>query len=237
MAVTNITLKASTFLTLDDVKSHLRIPLANTEYDNKVKRLINMATDMAEKYIDGPIKNRTIVETRDGDSSDTMVPDYYPIRSITEIRIDYNRGFDSVTVIDATNYVLRGTPSLDQTLGVGIKGSDVVIRDDNNTSIVGRIFTGSVVGAIRLTYVAGYGADINTIPYDLQQAVLMAIEYFYILAENRELNVKQKVNGAGGQQSYQRESGLPKEVEQMLDRYVDYGFGRNNKPQRNTFVI
>lgn len=231
MPVTTITLKPNVFLTLDDVKTHLKIKLDNTEYDNKISRLMNMATDLCEKYIDGPIKIREFVESRDGDASDTMVPDYYPVRSIEEIRIDYNRQFDDSTIIDTSNYLLRGTKDL----AAGIKGTDVVIRDDNNVSIVGRIFTGSVVGAIQLTYTAGWGVDMNDIPYDLQHAVLMTIEYYYILGENRELNVTSKQNNQS--QRYTRETGLPKEVTELLDSYKDYTFGRNNKPQKNTFVI
>jgi uncharacterized phiE125 gp8 family phage protein len=231
MAATDIIIKSNVFLTLDDVKTHLKIKLDNTEYDNKIKRLINMATDRCEKYIDGPIKIRQFTETRDGDSSDTMVPDYYPIRSIEEIRIDYNRQFDDSTIINMSSYILRGSRDLE----VGIKGTDVVIRDDNNTSIVGRIFTGSVVGAIQLKYTAGLGNDMNDIPYDLQHAVLMTIEYFYIVGENRELNIKSKQNNQN--QSYDRDAGLPKEVVEILDGYKDYSLGRNNKPQKNTFVL
>jgi uncharacterized phiE125 gp8 family phage protein len=231
MSVTPVNLKTNVFLTLDDAKSHLRIALTDTQYDNKVKRLLQMATDLCEKYIDGPIKSRQFTETRDGDSSDTMVPDYYPVRSIEEIRIDYNRQFDAPTIINASSYILRGT----QDLGVGIKGLDVVIRDDNNTSIVGRIFTGSVVGAIQLKYTAGWGTDMDSIPYDLQHAVLMTMEYYYLVGENRELNLKRKQNNQN--QSYERDSGLPKEVEQILDSYKDVTLGRNNKPQRNTFVL
>lgn len=231
MAVTDITLKPNVFFTLDDVKDHLKIKLDETKYDNKIKRLINMATDLCEKYIDGPIKTRAFVEDRDGDSSDTMVPDYYPMREVTSIKIDYNRHFGPETEILSSNYLVRGM----QDVEIGFKGTDVVIRDDNNTSIVGRIFTGSVVGAIRLSYTAGWGIDMNDIPYDLQHAILLAIEYYYLLGENRELNVTSKSNMGG--QSYNRETGLPKEARELLDSYKDFSFGRNNKPQKNTFTI
>jgi uncharacterized phiE125 gp8 family phage protein len=230
MSVTTIALKSNVFLTVDDVKDWLKIPLANTDHDNRLARLLNMVTDMAEKYCDGPLKTRSFTEFKDGDASNTIVPDYYPVREVSEIRIDFNRAFGSNTVVQPSNYILRGTDDL----ATGFKGTDIVLRDDNNTSIVGRIFTGSVAGSIELTYTAGWGNDQSDIPGDLQQAVMMGVEYFYITRENRELNIKSKTNN---NQGYSREIGLPKEVLDILDSYKDYTLGRNNLPQKNTFVL
>lgn len=231
MSVTSVALKSNVFLALDDVKDWLKIKLDNTEHDNRVARLLNMATDLCERYVGGPIKNRAFEEQRDGDSSNTIVPDHWPVRSVEEIRIDYNRIFGDETVINASAYILRGPTSFHS---VGIDGTDVVIRDDNQVSVVGRIFMGSVVGSVKIKYTAGWGATQADIPYDLQQAILLTAEYYYILRENRELGVKAK--GNTGQQ-YSRETGLPKEVEQLLDAYKDYSFGHGNRPQKNTVAI
>lgn len=231
MAAPDITLKPNTFLTLEEVKDHLKIKQELTEYDNRVKRLINMVTDMAEKYIDGPILTRVLTEVRDGDASNTIVPDHWPVRSIEEIRIDYAGDFAlEPTVITPDQYVLRGTSDL----SVGVMGTDVVVRSDGNTAIVGRLFVGSVVGSIQLKYKAGWGETPAALPEDLKYACLMAIEYFYILRENRELNITGKSQFQG--QSYQRKTGLPEEVTDMLDGYVDTSLGRNNRPQKNTFI-
>ncbi len=232
MAAQTVTLKTNVFLTLDDVKDWLKIKPANTEYDNKLKRLLNMATDKCEKYIQGPIKQQQFTETKDGDSSNTLVPDYYPVRSIDEIRVDYNRDFGDATIIQPDAYLLR---KLEGVSSIGVKGTDIVIRDDSNTAIVGRIFIGSVVGSIQVKYTAGWGADADDIPYDIQQAVLILIEHFYLLRENRELNLKSKSNMSG--QGYSKELGIPIEVSLLLDDYVDQTMGRNNLPQRNLFPI
>jgi hypothetical protein len=228
MPVPDVALKSNVFLDLDTVKDWLKIPLTNTDHDIRVKRLMNMVTDMCEKYVDGPMKVRTYIEERDGDSSNTIVPDHYPIRSVTEIKVDMNREFGPTTIIPATNYVLRGTDD-----AVGKLGSDIVLHDDNSTSIIGRIFTGSVAGSIRVTYTAGWGNDVTDMPSDLTQAVLMGIEYYYLVRENRELNLKSKNNQ---NQGYTRQIGLPEEVTEILDTYKDYGFGHANTPQKNTFV-
>jgi hypothetical protein len=232
MAVTTVTLKSNTWVTLDDAKDHLKIPLSNTDHDNRIVRFINTVTDMAEKYLNGPMKDRTFVEYKDGDASNTIVPDMYPLRSITELKIDANRTFDATSLIPSTAYVLRGVP--DPLHSSGIRGESLVIRDDNNTSIIGRLFTGSVNGSIKLTYVAGWGANFAEIPADLTQAILMGVEYFYMLRENRDLGVKSKETN---NQTYQRELGLPIEVTTILDTYIDYTLGATNVPQKNTFSI
>lgn len=232
MAAPKQDLKSNTFFTVDEVKEHLRIPLDNPDHDNKVVRLINMATQLAERYIDGPILTRELAEVRDGDASNTIIPDHWPVRSISEIRIDYNGDFSApTTIIPPENFLIRGASDLE----IGIRGTDVVVRNDGNLSIIGRLFIGSVVGSIQVKYRAGWGDTASDLPEDMKYAVLMAIEYFYILRENRELNVKSKASFQG--QSYTREFGLPQEVKDMLDPYMDTSLGRGNRPQKNTFTI
>jgi hypothetical protein len=231
MAVTTQVLKNNTFLLLDDVKDHCGIPLTNTEHDNRLIRLINMVTDMAEKYIEGPILTREFTEVCDGDASNTIVPAHYPVRSISEVRIDYNGDFSTpTTVIDASGYLIRGIPDL----ALGVRGTDICIRNDGNTSVIGRLFIGSVVGSIQIKYKAGYGETSDEIPEDLKYAVLMGVEYFYLLRENRLLNVSSRTNN---NQGYSRDKGLPVEVKDILDQYKDYSLGRTNRPQKNTFTI
>lgn len=231
MAVTTQTLKSNTFLTLDDVKDHLRIPLSNTDHDNRVTRWINMVTDMAEKYIDGPILTREFTEVHDGDASNTIIPDHFPVREITELRIDYLGDFTPPTTVIDLNYVaIRGQSDL----SIGIRGTDVIVRNDGNTSIVGRLFIGSVLQSIQIKYTAGQGDSAAEIPEDLKYAVLLGVEHFYILRENRELGIKSKSQFQG--QSYTRDTGLPVEVTTLLDQYKDTSLGRANRPQKNTFT-
>ncbi len=237
MALTTITAKSNVFLTLEDVRDWLKIPADATTKDpninNRLQRIINQVTDMAERYVQGPIKTREIPEEfHDGDSSNTIVPDFYPVRTITAIHVDFNRAFTTPTLIDPSNYILRGAP--DSTFPSQVRGTDIVLRDDNSNSIIGRIFTGSTAGSIKLQYTAGWGADQSELPGDLVSAILMGIEFYYMLRESRDLNVKGKsVNG----QSISRVQGLPKEVTDILDTYVDHTFGRNNMMQKNTFVL
>lgn len=237
MALTQVNLKQNVFLTLEDAKDWLKIPVGACDkdpgLDNRISRMLNQVTDMAERYIEGPIKTRTYVEFRDGDSSNTIVPEFYPIRDVTEIRVDFNRAFPDTTIVQKGEYIIRGPA--DQSFPNQIRGTDIVLRDDNDTSIVGRIFTGSTVGSIKLTYTAGWGQNQDDIPADLISAVLMGIEYYYFKRENRSLGVKAK--SVNEQSITYDNSALPKEVTDILDSYVDKTFGFNNRPQTNTFTL
>lgn len=237
MPPTTVTLKDNVFLTMDDVQDWLGLSTEACEKDGgrlmrKLTRIMNSITDMAERYVEGPIKTRTYTEFRDGDSSNTIIPQYYPIREVVEIRVDFNRAFPDTSIVPAGNWIIRGPA--DPTFPQQMRGTDIVLRDDNDTSIVGRIFTGSTVGSIKLTYTAGWGRDQTEIPSDMIMAMLMAVEYYYRLEDSKDLNVRSKsVNG----QSISRIQGLPKEVTDILDTYVDYTLGFNNRPQTNTFTL
>jgi hypothetical protein len=195
---------------------------------------------MVEKYIDGPVLTRDFVETRDGNSSNVIVPAYYPVTSITEVRIDFNRAFGTSTIVDPQQTLLRGIPSLKQKssdIAVQIKGSDIILRDDNNTAILGRIFAGSTVQSIQMKYRAGWGDTSDDLPADLVQATLMLVEYLYILRDNRDLGVNSRTNT---NQSYKRnrtDTGIPEEIQIMLEQYKDYSFGDSEVPQKNYFSI
>lgn len=231
------------FLTLEETKEWLKIKPDNTDYDNILIRLINRATAKVENYIDGPVLTRELVEFRDGNSSNTIVPTFYPVTEIVEVRIDFNRGFGNETIVSTENIILRGMPSLSQIQGdpqIKILGSDIVLRDDNNTALLGRIFAGSVIQSIKLTYKAGRGDTAADIPDDLKDACLMLVEYYYLMRENKDVGIKSRTSM---NQSYTRvdatdtDSGMPREIETLLDEFKDWSLGITDQPQKNTFTL
>jgi uncharacterized phiE125 gp8 family phage protein len=228
-------LKPFSYLCLEEVKEHLKIKADNKDYDNILTRLINTACSQVEAYIDGPVLTRQFIEEKDGNSSNVIVPDHYPVTEIVEIKIDYNRQFNNATPIDPQNTILRGMASMQQLSGdvaIKIEGTDILLRDAADTTVLGRMFTGSQASAIKLTYKAGRGETPEDLPDDLVYATLMLVEYYYVTRENRELNIKSKTNN---NQGYSRESGMPKEVTDILDDYKDWSFGHAVTPQRNNF--
>lgn len=234
--------------TADWLKIDWTVPTNVTKYTLTLTRLINTATKMVESYIGGPVLTRVLREFRDGNSSDVVTPTYHPVRKLLEVRIDYNRGFDATTIVLDTQTVLRGMPEIDQAALdadpleidnaiLELRGSDIVLRDDNNTALLGRIFAGSIVQSIQLTYRAGWGDTADTIPADLVQATLMLVEYFYMLRENRDLGVNSRNNNNQGYRRDRNDSGIPPEIELILDQYKDYSLGITDVPQKNTFTL
>jgi hypothetical protein len=239
-------LKPFAYLEVEETLEFLKIPKHN-EYRNQVIRLINMACQKVEDYIDGPVIARQYTEFRDGNSSNVIVPTFFPVKEVVEIKIDFNRAFDVATALAADNYVLRGIPSLGQQASLGpstsltvtdlyeIDGTDIVIRDDSNTAILGRLFTGSIIQSIKLTYKAGLAKDKESVPDTVKYATLLICDHFYMARENRDLHLKSK--GTMGGQSYSKDGGLPKEIEDLLQDFKDYSLGPFDVPQRNTFGL
>jgi hypothetical protein len=223
----------------------------NAKLVKKLERFLNYAHDKIESIIDTPVLPRTYVEEQDGNSSNTLVPSQWPVQSIEEIRIDYNRGFSDPTLLAVENFFLRGTPDRRQKVtdtAVRIIGNDVVLRDDNEKFIVGRIFAGSALGSIRITYKAGWSGeavritddvlgsqliDAYDVPQDLALAAIQLSEWFYYQRENRDLGVTGK--GVVGENYSKTTDGIPNQIYDLVMQYTDCSFGTHNFPQRNVW--
>lgn len=211
----------------DDVEARIK----------RVEKVINTACDKIEKAIGGPVLAKQYQEDCDGQDSNMIVPSYYPIISVEEVKIDYNRLFDDTSIIEPESYVLQGEPDHRQSLDdpTRVLGSNISLRDDDDKNIVGRIFTGSSVSAIRVNYTAGWGKDLEDVPYDLKHAAVLVCEYYLAQRENRDLGVMSK--SVKGQYYMKLKDGLPESVCELVDPYVDIGFGKSNKMQTNFFGL
>lgn len=221
----------------------------NAALVRKLERFLNYAHDKIESIIDTPVLAKEFTEEQDGNSSNTIVPGQWPVQSVTEIRIDYNRGFSDPTLLDVANYFTRGTPDRRQKItdtAVRIVGNDIVLRDDNEKFIVGRIFAGSSLGSIRMKYLAGWSPnatktidetlgyhkiDALDVPQDLALAAIQLAEWFYYQRENRDLGTTSK--GVVGETYTKITEGIPNQIYELIEQYVDCSFGTHNYPQRN----
>jgi hypothetical protein len=213
-----------------------------TQYDARVVRVLNMVINAAckkvEGIIDGPVLTREFDEEHDGSNSNVIKPHHWPVVSITELKVDYNRAFGSTSVLPAEQYFIRGGSDIRQAVGdvtLRVIGNDIVLRDDNETFVLGRIFSGSVLGSIKIKYKAGWGADTDDLPSDLKLATLHLTKYFWFQRENNDMNVASKsVKG----ESYTRmKDGIPEEIYETIEQYQDMSFGTRPVPQRNYFGV
>ena len=220
---------------------YLALGAYSADYDQNsvdvVIELINACTDLLESIICAPALAREYTDILDGNNANVIIPTQYPIRSIEEIKIDTNRNFSSIAPLDQVNYFLRGQVDKRQIPNVSIRivGQDIVIRDDNEKYILGRMFAGSALGSIQIIYTAGWGADAETMPSDLRLAFYLLFEFFFMQRDNRDLNIQSK--GVKGESYSKVEKAIPQQVYDLLAPYTDVSLGNHPVPQRNTFNI
>lgn len=210
------------------------------KYDARTYRVLiavmDAACDWFENAIDGPVLTRQFTGYYDGSNSNVVRPQHWPVRTIKSIKIDYNRQFPADSELNASQFFLRGAEDAYQVKGsaqLEIVGSDVVLRDDNETFIVGRIFSGSILGSIELVYTAGLGETPDDLPADLMHATIQLAEYWFYQRENRDVAVSSK--GVRGESYTKLKGDVPDEIQSVAQSYTDMSFGNCPVPQRNYF--
>ena len=252
MATYTSILKPTSFLTLQEVAEWLNIssdkyavpadpapfPKGVEELRRLLERLINVSCDKVESILQTRVVAQPYEEIHDGNNANVIVPSKWPITEVTEIKIDYNRNYGPETVIDLQNAILRGFADkrqLPSDVSIRIIGNDIALRDDNKDSFIGKIFSGSVIGAIKIKYKAGWAKDVDDIPWDLKQAATLLVEYYYFQRSNRDLNVTSK--GIRGESYTKIKDGVPDTVMELLEPYIDHSLAGFEKSQTNTFDI
>lgn len=252
MATYNSILKPSVFITIEEVAEWLNIqpaqyavPPGETAFAPKVRelrslleRLMNVSCDKIESMIQTCVLAKEFTDILDGNSSNVFVPSKWPILSIEELHIDYNRNFGEETKIALHNAVLRGFADKRQAstdVSLRIVGNDIALRDDGKDSFIGKIFSGSSIGSIKVKYKAGWGLTVDDVPWDLRQAAVLLVEFYYFQRSNRDLNVTSK--GIRGESYTKVKDGVPDTICEMVEPYVDIGLPLHMKSQTNTFGI
>jgi len=154
-----MTVDAAAWTTLAAVREYLNLPTNEVDRDTFIENLINRSYKVLEAYIGKTIKSATYTEYYDGDGTDTLLVDQWPIISITSLNEDVSRDFLGDTAIDATDILIYA------------KEGRIVLYADEYAFSIGK-------QNIKIVYVAGY-ADI---PADLALAALMHVSSIYNLA-------------------------------------------------------
>jgi len=153
--------------TLEDVKSHLNIPISTITQDDTLERMINASSAKIEGYLDRKILKRTYTEYQDGRSSDRIVLKQWPIEKPTELWIDHTSNF-----IDVKNQ---------------LDSSRYHVEDDFGVQLIGTMFPRGRRN-IKIVYQAGY----DTVPYDIAEAAIMTVSFLYDMRSDRRIGVGQK---------------------------------------------
>ena len=139
--------KATTIVTLAQMRAFLNIPTAQTGKDALLIELLDAYNNKIENYLGVALINVAYTESYDGDGSDSLFLNHYPIISVTSLSID---GTALSVVADADFYIYADTG---------------LIKLDSAT------FTTTDYRNVDIVYTAGHGAAIANVPDALKNAL------------------------------------------------------------------
>lgn len=153
---------ATELLSLANLKVYLKI--TSVGKDDILTDIKDFVEDWAKKYCGRDFLITTYTRYRDGDGTDKLNVDQFPITAITSIHSDASRGFDSSTEIVAANIIKNDSESWDAGLIELFEAS--FVRGKKN---------------IKIIYEAGY----STVPQDLQFAIAETCAKVFMVQDKR----------------------------------------------------
>lgn len=193
---------SNAWTSLANVKEHLQIASTDTSKDAFLENLINRSYKVLEKYIGRQIKSRSYTEHYDGDGTDTLLVEQWPIISVTSLHDDIDRKFESDSLIAAADYVIYGDNLGDYKIRLLGQGS---FRFG-----YGPVFTDAVQN-IKIVYTAGYA----TIPADIETASIIHVSHMF----NKSAAEGHLSMSLGGLAKTYDPKAIPEEVKFMLEPY------------------
>lgn len=192
--------------TLDKLKTQVGLRSSDTSQDAKLTLFLEAASDTIESMCQRKFAEATYTELFQGNRGNTLVPFQYPISSVSEVRVDFDRLWtDAETLVPASDYGL----SSDGLFITRYAGSFPYGRD-----------------VIRAVYTAGY----LVVPSDLQLAVLWAAEWYYLHNNRGDMG---RTNKSKGDESVGILSAMPLMIKEIVQRYKRMEFPTLNLPVRN----
>jgi len=144
-------------LSLEDVKNYLEIDSDDTSQDTLLEALINSATKVFERhcgcyFVENEVATADAPEKHDGTGTDEVMTDYWPIRTITQVRSNPYTG--TAQTLASTDYLLYASEGR------------IKLRTDTSTITA----FGRCPQEIEIAYKAGYCADTDSVPEDVKEA-------------------------------------------------------------------
>lgn len=195
MAGYDVTLDtANSLVTLNEAKDFIGDDLGTSVNDARVKRYINAASWLCNKYTKRLLKSREHTEYHSGDGTNTVFVRNYPVTTLTSVYDDPDRTYGSDYLIDS---------------------DDLAIMPDELAYKI--VYDGGYfqvgIRNVKITYTGGY----ETIPYDLAQACLEIVAMMWVNSEERRFGIRSMTLGGG---SITTEiTKLPLTAELILENY------------------
>ncbi len=164
MALKIITGPAAEPVTLSEAKSHLRVE--HSTDDTMITTLIQVARSMAEKKLGGAIINQTWELVLDSFPDAEIKLDFPPVSSIESVK--YIDGNGDQQTISSANYTLDGDTMPGWVLPAYGYSWPATIDAAN---------------AVRVRFIAGYGASGDSVPEPIKQWILLTVGTMYAQRE------------------------------------------------------
>lgn len=185
-------------VSLAEAKEYLKVTLSGD--DTIITSLINNISAWVARYLNRILISKERTEYYSGDGSEILQLRVYPIVSVASLYVDNNREFDTASLVDADDFIVKK--------GVGMLTA---------FNLFGAFVSGE--SNIKVTYTAGYTAGTGngngTMPYDIKQATLRLLDkYFRQVYTQRKGDVASE--SISGMNITYDLSKVPKDVAEML---------------------
>jgi uncharacterized phiE125 gp8 family phage protein len=186
-------------VTLAQARLALKVPAATVDavQDAALEDMINRASAFANKWTGRWLLLKSYTEYYDGDGGNSLMLKNYPVDTLTSVHDDPLRVFGASTLIAASDYILDAAGG--------------IIRLWNNavTFLQGR-------ANIKVVYTAGY--PLASVPYDIQEAVLMIVQHQYKrVYQDQRIGLASETIGDHTMQY--TDDAIPKKAKEVLERY------------------
>jgi len=179
---------------LDTVTELTGAKETDSDQKNLLKLFINSASWFCNTHTHRLLLERALTEYYSGDGSNVLFTNQYPITTITAVYDDLDRAYGSDTEIDSGDLVY-----MPETLAYKI------IYD-------GGTFTKGIKN-LKVEYTAGY----STIPYDLHQACVEIVMFYWTCFEKGLFGITSRTIGDGSLTV--ETANYPKSALQVLNTY------------------
>jgi hypothetical protein len=198
-------LNANALVTLAEAKDHLNIPALTTDFDARVERYVNAASEAIANHCDRKLLHASYDLRFDGRRSDRVLLPHYPVTSVTALWDDPGWDFLPGTLIPPEEYEFDA-----ECEGEIVLRSRRFSRANQNVRVQ---FTAGFQSPV----VGGPGAPF---PATLSYACLLQVEYLDILRTDRRVGVQSK--GKQGESISFTNDGMPPQVVSLLANFVRY---------------
>ncbi len=159
----------------------------DSSHDTEVGDHINRASWYLNTMTGRLLLSRTLTEHYDGDGTDMLIVNQYPVTTITSINIDSGRDYAAGTVVDSGDYMKYGDSGM--------------IAFDGVTLTPGR-------QSIKIVYVAGY----IVIPHDIEMACLQILAIDHMREDKNAFGISSRTDELGGSITFTQEDVLVNNV-------------------------